>query len=251
MLIFFPKRGSKVLFKKKTLYNDIAVFDDGEKIKMTLDSSGNLHSIYIKGKVTTGSYWDICACALWIHPNPKDVVILGVGGGTIARIISAFTDAKIIGVDIDIWTIKAGMEFLKFPKTVHCVVDRYESFVDWVRCKFDFAVVDVFSNASLPSSIFSKELSVKLSKLADVICVNTTSQNWANQIFENLLPNYLWGVVIKNYESSNWIVLCSKKEPFLIPKIKEIKNPEDAENLKSALELINYNISKNIVMNLH
>eukprot|EP00879_Flechtneria_rotunda_P020406 GHRR01021469.1.p1 GENE.GHRR01021469.1~~GHRR01021469.1.p1 ORF type:complete len:226 (+),score=75.56 GHRR01021469.1:102-779(+) len=68
---------------------------------LTLDHSGNLHSIYRPGQPLTGAYWDGLALLPALVP-PGPIAILGLGAGTIAHLIHAYYPERLLhGWELD------------------------------------------------------------------------------------------------------------------------------------------------------
>ena len=65
---------------------------------------GTFASWYEPGQQVTGSVWDALAAPLLLLPKPRRnrVLILGLGGGSAARVVRALAPkARITGVEID------------------------------------------------------------------------------------------------------------------------------------------------------
>ncbi len=216
MLAFKKER---VIYEKQTKYNKIKVVDDGKRLKLTLDETGNIHSLFLRERISTGSYWDICALISCISVLAKErarpsLVILGAGGGSISRIAKVlYPSFCIFGVDIDIEVIRVGLKFFD-PRFDHVVVADYEKFMNLARKKFDVIVVDVFLNASIPFSFFLPELWEILGKKGNSVVVNTILMDHAQHI-RSLAKNFFpFTTIIKNPESSNFILFCSHIQNF-------------------------------------
>ena len=69
-----------------------------------LHVDGTFASCYEPGRVTTGSVWDALAAGLAALPSRRrrSVLLLGLGGGSAARVVRALAPrAQIVGVEID------------------------------------------------------------------------------------------------------------------------------------------------------
>src|SRR5512145_645401 len=67
-------------------------------------------SLARKGRVTTGSVWDLMALSVLLRRDVKDprVLLLGVGGGSVLPLIRALSPAcTIVGVELDGSVIEA------------------------------------------------------------------------------------------------------------------------------------------------
>jgi spermidine synthase len=228
-------RKEKILFEKETKYNKIKVVDDGEKIKLILDDSYNTHSLILKGKVLSYSYWDICAFVPLLFGDKDDsFVVLGGGGGTISRIIKSMNkNCRVFNVDIDVEVFKVGIEFFNMPNE-NLVVSDFRDFINYSKKSFSHIIIDVFRNAATPFDIFRKEFWEKISeKSQKTALINLVSNFHALTVKEVMQKYFIISGIVKSRESSNYIVFGSKE--IISEKDFEIKKEEilSSENLTS------------------
>jgi hypothetical protein len=108
--------------------------------------------------------------AYWIYMvpqyKPKDVLILGYGGGTVAGLIRLlYGDVPITGVDIKDYGDKYGVDFIK--------ADARE-FIKTCR-QFDTVIVDLFStdiSCNPCDFVASEEFVLDLERVANYLIVN-------------------------------------------------------------------------------
>ncbi len=245
MLNFFWKK-EKILFEKETKYNKIKVIDDGQKIKLILDDSYNIHSLLVKGKFLSYSYWDICAFIPLIFGDKGDsFAILGSGGGTITRIIKTINkNYRVFNVDIDIEVLKVGIEFFNMPNE-NLIVSDFRDFINYSKKSFSHVIIDVFRNAATPFDIFQESLWEIVSlKTEKTTLINLVSNFHALAVRELLQKHFKNIGIVKSKESSNYIVFGSKKnisEKDLEKKeemIAEKLMPEESKYAKALLEYI-------------
>ena len=75
--------------------------------------NGTFASWYEPGRSGTGSVWDALAAPLLLLPpaRRRSVLILGLGGGSVARIVRALAPrAEIVGVELDSEVVGAARE---------------------------------------------------------------------------------------------------------------------------------------------
>ena len=98
----------------------------------------------------------------------SSVLILGLGGGTVARILAeTLKPKKITGVEIDPVVVEIGQRFFDFKKIRNLqlvVADARES-VKKDNSVYDFIVVDTYQGDKFPSSLESKAFLTKLKSL--------------------------------------------------------------------------------------
>jgi len=107
--------------------------------------------------------------------NAPKILILGLGGGSAAKIINKyFPRAKILGIEIDPAMVKLGREYLNLSKYENLKIKIADVF-KWLRAQklngsnhftqYDLILVDLFLGRKLPEEIESKEFLSKIKKL--------------------------------------------------------------------------------------
>ncbi len=241
--LIFKQKG-EILFEKTTEFNEIKVVREKDRTKLLLDDSGNIHSLMIDGRVTTGSYWDLCSTLPIIFGPVCDVVILGIGGGSISRIIKVLDEKiRIIGVDIDKNVIYVAKEFFA-PSCDLYIVSDFKSFIDSSKKIFDCIIFDVFENALSPPDIFKTNFWEKTStKVRKFFIANLISLSQAETLKQISLKFFNFSKIIKSRESSNYILFCSKAEPMIknnrIKAFEELVKAKLKEKKISEEDLIN------------
>ena len=109
---------------------------------------GTLASFYQPGRAATGSVWDaIVAPLLALAPKRRRrVLILGLGGGSVARIVRALApQARIVGVEFDPAVLEAARAHLDLdPLGVDVVLEDARAFLERGRERYDAIFEDVF-----------------------------------------------------------------------------------------------------------
>ena len=109
---------------------------------------GTLASRYEPGQVATGSVWDAIAAPLLALPaqRRRSVLILGLGGGSVARLIRALApDAHIVGVEFDAGVVRAARRHFGLDRLgVEVVIGDALGVLARERRRFDAVIEDVF-----------------------------------------------------------------------------------------------------------
>ncbi len=109
---------------------------------------GTFASFYRPGEVVTGSVWDAIAAPLLTLParRRRRVLILGLGGGSTARIVRAIApEAHIVGVELDPAVVNAARQHLDLDDLgVEVVVEDALTFLRADRGRYDAVFEDVF-----------------------------------------------------------------------------------------------------------
>lgn len=109
---------------------------------------GTLASFYRDTGPATGSVWDaIAAPLLWLPPaRRRRILLLGVGGGSVARIARALAPgAQIVGVELDREVVRVARRWFELDALdLELVVDDALGFLRRERRRFDAVLEDVF-----------------------------------------------------------------------------------------------------------
>ncbi len=109
---------------------------------------GTFASWYEPGKQSTGSVWDALAAPLLLLPKPRRdrVLILGLGGGSAARVARALAPkARITGVEIDARVVRAARRWFDLDGLdVEVVKGDARLYLERTRRRFDVILDDVF-----------------------------------------------------------------------------------------------------------
>ncbi len=105
-------------------------------------------SFYRPGSATTGSVWDaIAAPVLALSPGSRRrVLLLGLGGGSVARIVRALApEAQIVGVELDPVVIRLAKRWFDLDELdLELVVGDALEFLRQEERRFDIVLEDVF-----------------------------------------------------------------------------------------------------------
>lgn len=105
-------------------------------------------SWYRPGSATTGSVWDALAAPILALPQARRrrVLILGLGGGSAARLMRALAPkARIVGVEFDADVLRAARRHFDLDAlALEVVHDDARAFLARERRRFDLVCEDVF-----------------------------------------------------------------------------------------------------------
>jgi spermidine synthase len=109
---------------------------------------GTFASFYAPGRALTDSVWDALAAPLLWLPPPKrrSVLILGLGGGSAARLVRALAPrARIVGIERSAEVIRAARRWFDLEALdVEVVRANARHFLVESRRQFDLVIEDVF-----------------------------------------------------------------------------------------------------------
>lgn len=114
----------------------------------SLRIDGTFASFYEPGQPTTGSVWDgLVAPLLWIpRPKRRSVLILGLGGGSAARLARTLAPrARIVGVERSAEVIRAARRWFDLDALgIEVIRADARYFLSRSRRQFDLVIEDVF-----------------------------------------------------------------------------------------------------------
>ncbi|KAL4563728.1 hypothetical protein LXL04_027773 [Taraxacum kok-saghyz] len=152
----------QVLTAVNTVYNDIVIVDTAESRILLLDSTHNIHSIFMKEQTWTDSYWDEFATLPAIIPKGP-IAMFGLGGGTAAHLmLTLWPSLEIHGWEIDETVINIsrehlGLSDLEKPNedggVVHVHIDDALSTSCNISGGFAGIVIDLFSGGEVLSQL--------------------------------------------------------------------------------------------------
>lgn len=98
----------------------------------------------------------------------KSVLILGLGGGTLAKLLrKIYPNAKITGVEIDPIMIELGKKYLELDK--YGIDIEIADANKFKLGEYDLVIVDMYSGDNFPKEFESEEFLKKLTKFKTVI----------------------------------------------------------------------------------
>lgn len=165
-----PQRG--LIYERESLYNYIQVVkeDDGT-MQLVLNEGHAIHSIYNPDRILTGWYWDYFLAAPYFNAEPaagwsggmppvRNVAIIGLAGGTIARQFTAVygPQVQIDGVEIDPEIVAAGQRYFAMnEKNLHVHVTDGRAFMRGTHATYDVVAIDAFQQPYIPFQLTTKE----------------------------------------------------------------------------------------------
>jgi len=115
---------------------------------LSLRVDGTFASWYAPGRMLTGSVWDaLAAPPCWLPPaRRRDVLVLGLGGGSAARLVRALAPlARIVGVEWSAEVLRAARRHMGLDALgIEAVRADARDYLASSRCRFDAVIEDVF-----------------------------------------------------------------------------------------------------------
>lgn len=158
-------KNPSILYEKESSYALYKVKEDAQSVRyLHVNDSKSVYSVYNPNKLVVGSYLDLFLLAVYFQSpqqidSMKDVLILGLGGGTSVRQFNLlFDDIHFTGVDIDPLLMDIGRQYfcLDAPNVDPVVMDA-RRFVNTSHKKFDVILIDLFIGDQIPPHLMTIE----------------------------------------------------------------------------------------------
>ena len=221
-VLFSVAAHSNVVHEERSLYRNIIVDEtrDLRCLKFNTKSSQTSQSYMYKNNPDklVFNYTKLTFASLLVTDNPKNVLIIGLGGGTLSNVIHAlYPAAKIHNVEIDPAVLKVARNYFNFIENdaVTSSVQDGRIFIKRAaikKQKYDWIILDAFNGDYIPEHLLTKEFFEEVkSVLAEggVIAANTFS---SSKLYEHESATYhaVFGdfINVSRANRSNRIILA-------------------------------------------
>lgn len=135
----------RIVDQIETEYNHVDVWQHGDGYDFEV--AGGTHATYHTSRVLTGYAWDALTAASLLGPTPpRSILMLGLGGGTVARQLRHLLPAaQIVAVEIDPEMLRLASRYMALDDLglEICIGDAYER-VDQEERQFDVVIDDLY-----------------------------------------------------------------------------------------------------------
>ena len=159
-----PDRGI-LLHERESAYNYIQVVDQDGRRSLILNEGHAVHSVYDPDELLTGGPWDYFMVAPLMvedttEPEPRDVLVIGLAGGTVARqLTAAYGPIPIVGVEIDPEIDLVARDYFALGEldNVDVIVADGRYALRTSDATFDLIGVDAYRQPYIPFQLTSRE----------------------------------------------------------------------------------------------
>jgi spermidine synthase len=179
-----------VLHTEKSLYRNVTVTEqDGERcMKFSRFYQGSRQScIFLNDRTKlVFAYTKMMLASLYLSPNPKRVLVIGLGGGTLPDALQRlYPDVDMDVVEVDAAVIRVAQKYFDFRPgpNVHVFEEDGRVFVKRAGrtgAKYDLVLLDAFDHEYIPEHMLTREFlqEVKAVMQPDgVLAANTFSNS--------------------------------------------------------------------------
>jgi spermidine synthase len=188
----------KVIYERASAYNDIIVTEDDSGLRvLRFERNGARQSVAKPGDPTKlgFQYTKVAFTGLALMPEPRRILIVGLGGGTMPMFLHHYyPSAAIDVVDIDADVVHVAREYFGFREdaNLHVHVGDGRKFVESVREPYDMVFLDAFGTRNVPPHLTTIEFmrAVKRSvKPAGVVVGNIWGRP-VNPLYDSMVRTY-------------------------------------------------------------
>lgn len=177
------------IYQEKSLYRNILVYEDQglRCMKFGRQSTGRQTCISLKNPDELMlNYTKMLLGALYLKPEPENILIIGLGGGSLPSALKKIVpQAKIETVELDISVLKVAERFFGFmpDKDNAVVIEDGRVFVKRAQKrgkKYDLVILDAFDHVYVPEHMLTREYLQEVKSLLQkdgVLAANTFSSS--------------------------------------------------------------------------
>ncbi|REG82889.1 spermidine synthase [Marinomonas pollencensis] len=222
MCVFSSLIFSKEIHQERSLYRNIIVDEKGDTLCLQFNTritKLNQSCIYKSNPDKLFfNYTKMIFASLLFIDNPSNVLIIGLGGGTLSNVIhQLFPDAHINNVEIDPAVVKVARDYFHFIETDRVVstVQDGRIFIKRAALKkqtYDWIILDAFNGDYIPEHLLTKEFFEEANSVlapGGIIAANTFS---SSKLYDHESATYysVFGdfLNVSRHNRSNRIILA-------------------------------------------
>ena len=159
----------RIVYTKRSLYRNIIVSDEGDRLCMAFrlrtGQVNSLQSCMLKADhdKLVFDYSKTVMAGLLSTPNPKRILVLGLGGGSIPRVYAKlYPKAQIDVVEIDPAVVQVAADWFDFKASVNVKVHvkdgrQFVKQAGVFKQSWDLIVLDAFNGDYIPEHMMTRE----------------------------------------------------------------------------------------------
>ena len=179
---------AQVIHQERSLYRNILVEDNGDLrcLKFNVKSSQTQQSCFLKSKPQqlVFNYTKLLMTSLLMMPEPKRILIIGLGGGTMSNTLAQiYPQSQIDNIEIDHAVIKVARDYFGFFENNQIKTYNQDGRIYIKRAllkkqQYDWIILDAFNGDYIPEHLMTKEFLQEAKALLSkngIISANTFS----------------------------------------------------------------------------
>jgi len=259
MAVFISNNAmAKVIHSERSLYSNILVEDKGDLrcLKFNVKSRNTRQTCLFKSqpKQLAFNYTKQLLSSLLVNPEPKRILIIGLGGGTMSNTLhQLLPDSQIDNVEIDQSVIKVARQYFGFLENEQIKTYSQDGRVFVKRAllkkqEYDWIILDAFNGDYIPEHLMTKEFLEELKGLLSqegILTANTFSSSKLYP-YESATYKAVFGdfYQVTNQDNNNRIILARNNGLELASIKVQAKQNEDFEKLAAELLAIGVDVKQ-------
>ncbi len=204
----------------------ITISKYGERVELKI--KGGTFSIFDPTRIFVNGYWDYMGVFPVLN-GAKNILLLGLGGGTISRILlNFFPDAKIDGVDDDGDMIEFAKENCELENpNLNIIIKDAEDFLKNSQFAYDLILQDTFIELDIPNHLSAHNFFALIKSHLNengIFCLNVAKSEFADTYAEQLSKIFQNVYLLTATSTLNTIIISADSEPDF-EKIREFEIP--------------------------
>ncbi len=223
LLGFTTSISAEVIHQERSLYRNILVDDKGDSrcLKFNVKSNKTNQSCLYKSdpQRLVFNYTKLLFSGLLLIEEPKNILIIGLGGGTMSNTLHQLYPKSIItNVEIDPAVVKVARQYFGFleNQNITSVIQDGRIFIKRAiikKQKYDWIILDAFNGDYIPEHLLTQEFIQETKSLLNkdgVLSANTFSVSdlYAHEsaTYKSVFGHFF---NVRNYKNSNRIILAA------------------------------------------
>lgn len=254
MIAFTFSVQAKVIHQEKSLYRNILVEDTGDLrcLKFNVKSSKTQQSCIYKSQPNklVFNYTKLLMSNLLVNPNPKRILIIGLGGGTMSNTLAQlFPNSHIDNVEIDEAVIKVARRYFDFFENERVKTYKQDGRIFIKRAllkqqSYDWIILDAFNGDYIPEHLLTKEFLQETKRLLSKKGTLTANTFSLSELYAHESATYkaVFGdfYQVRNETNSNRIILVGRNNlPNKSTQTKNLKRiTSDLQSFNVDMQLL-------------
>jgi spermidine synthase len=213
----------KLIHSERSLYREVLVYENGNERCMCFTRDCRIgRQTCLNSKAPDRfvmNYTKMMMSALFVNPEPKSILIIGLGGGTLPIALHrVLPSAQIDVVEIDPAVVKVARRFFGFTPSERVRVTEIDGRVFVKRAvreqrRYDIVMLDAFDHEYIPEHLLTREFLQEVATLLNprgVLAANTFS---SSRLYDHESATYASAFgEFYNLKRDNRVVLAMKGE---------------------------------------
>jgi spermidine synthase len=221
--VFIAQASGKTIHSERSLYRNILVDETGDLrcLKFKTKQSKSQQSCLLKSTPNqlVFNYTKLIMSSLLLQAKPKNILIIGLGGGTLSNVFyQLYPNSKIINVELDDAVTKVARQYFGYIENDNIITVHQDGRIFIKRAglkkqQFDLIILDAFNGDYIPEHLLTKEFLTEIKAILSddgVLAANTFSSSKLYQ-HESATYQAVFGDFynVRGDKHSNRIILAS------------------------------------------